>query len=483
MNLKLTHAEIVKAAKEQNYDQVFKLYDDAISVCPKLPCWFFGCPVSLIASCSAIGSPSLSQDLVAKCVSICTPLKVEDSETLSSSLIKLCVSAGMIEQAIDYKNGARAKKLRTFQPLLWFYSNAKDTSAIEAVYLELQSLAIQPGQSEFALMVAGGLDLQRCLADVAALFDEVTEPTLIAAFSDRAASDSGWAVVAADATITESGDCAATGVRLRALGLSESELQMLLNLTRRLATESLTVDFSSFEQQLEQASAVTCVIDGANVAHTNQNYAEGFFRFEQIEQVRDHFSQTRACMIVLHRKWLKAKTDLRQNLEINPEKPKKMRKLPPLPLNPIPQPAQAKPFSDSESVAEEAVEHAKRWRQAGELIEVPRGANDDWFWLYATLWLEKQRRNRGDRETVLLVTNDLMRDHVFRMSLEERVWEKFKHRHLCRFRIQYPSAEQCDDREYEFLLPPSFTRAIQQNGQFWHIPTPSGYLVLQNIDS
>jgi hypothetical protein len=38
------------------------------------------------------------------------------------------------------------------------------------------------------------------------------------------------------------------------------------------------------------------------------------------------------------------------------------------------------------------------------LYAVPRGANDDWYWMYSTLY-------PGRKTQALVITNDLMRDH------------------------------------------------------------------------
>lgn len=479
MSVKLLHADIVRTAKDGDFDTTLKLYDDAISSITSPPTWFIACPVSLIASSSKLGASAVSVDQVKRCISICEPLNLAESETLTSSLIRLCVCVGMIEEAVKFKNSVLAKKLRTFQPLLWFHANEKNVAELKHLWDELHKNGIEPTQAEFALMIEGGVDLHDYLLELARRFDEVHDPSLIRAITSRAASQDN--LISDSASISEAGMCAITGTQLRPVGLSELQLSELLALTRRLVTESSkAVDITTLEAQLEERQNATVVLDGANIAHTNQNYAEGFFRFTQIEEVKNYFvTQEKQCLIVLHRKWLKRKTNLRQNL-VEPANPKK-RKLPPLPAVPAEQRMHDK-RSDSESEAEEAVEHAQLWRQANELVEVPRGANDDWYWLYATLWLETKRRLRGDEPgSVILVSNDLMRDHLFRMSVEERLWEKFKHRHLCRFRIFYPSPEKSEEREYEFHQPPPFTRCIQLNGNFWHIPCKGlGYIVLKH---
>ena len=474
MNLKLHHADIVKNAKEGDFDAALKLYEEALASIASPPTWFIACPVSLISSCTKLGSSSVSTEQVKRCMSMCESLNVAESETLSSSLIRLCVAVDLIDEAVLYKKSATSKKLRTFQPLLWFHSKQKNVAELHNLWNELKLNKIEPTQAEFALMIEGGVELNSFLEALSLRFDEVIDPALALAITSRATSDQ--ILVSESSDVTDEGICPVTGVQLKAVGLTDGELADLLGLTRRLITESSNaVDIDALEALLHKQETATVVLDGANIAHTNQNYAEGFFRYIQIEEVRQHFD--RKSLIVLHRKWLKRKTNLRQNLveTVNPKK----RKLPP--LSPLPtERKQTKPKSDSESEAEDAVEYAKQWRAVNELVEVPRGANDDWYWLYATLWLETKRRHRGDVGSVLLVSNDLMRDHLFRMSVDERIWEKFKHRHLCRFRICYPCPEKSEEREYDFYLPPPFSRCLQRTENFWHIPCKgSGFIVLK----
>jgi hypothetical protein len=97
---------------------------------------------------------------------------------------------------------------------------------------------------------------------------------------------------------------------------------------------------------------------------------------------------------------------------------------------------------------------------------VPHGANDDWFWLYAAVYL-------GGRTKVL--SNDHMRDHHFSM-LSTRDFQFWRERHQAFFKF-WNGRESMDSPPASLqLLPPSdFSKRTQSDlvagRQAWHLPS------------
>lgn len=60
-----------------------------------------------------------------------------------------------------------------------------------------------------------------------------------------------------------------------------------------------------------------------------------------------------------------------------------------------------------------------RWKEAGMIQSCAPKNNDDWYWLYAAVYIGG---------SVLVLTNDEMRDHHFSM-LSHRSFERWKERH------------------------------------------------------
>lgn len=71
----------------------------------------------------------------------------------------------------------------------------------------------------------------------------------------------------------------------------------------------------------------------------------------------------------------------------------------------------------------------KRWRESGRLYHTPKGFNDDWFWLYATIHYH-----------LPVVTNDEMRDHHFQL-LSPRYFMRWRERHRVPFDLYFVREE------------------------------------------
>ncbi|EAN79271.1 hypothetical protein, conserved [Trypanosoma brucei brucei TREU927] len=110
-----------------------------------------------------------------------------------------------------------------------------------------------------------------------------------------------------------------------------------------------------------------------------------------------------------------------------------------------------------------------RWRREGVLYCTPSGLNDDLCWLYAALELTTPtdavpREEKG--KTVLVLTNDLMRDHHFRL-LSPRHFSRWRDRHRIAFKCS-----RVDDRTLlHWEMPAPYAQCIQELSPLtWHIP-------------
>jgi hypothetical protein len=99
-------------------------------------------------------------------------------------------------------------------------------------------------------------------------------------------------------------------------------------------------------------------------------------------------------------------------------------------------------------------------RDRNMLYVVPNGSNDDWFWLYATLY-------RGRCSPALVVTNDLMRDHKVAFP-EARTFMRWRTSHVMYFGLSRALSngqdgmddmdlEGADDEPEAFLYGPGRT--------------------------
>eukprot|EP00877_Chromochloris_zofingiensis_P005574 jgi/Chrzof1/15017/Cz09g24040.t1 len=102
----------------------------------------------------------------------------------------------------------------------------------------------------------------------------------------------------------------------------------------------------------------------------------------------------------------------------------------------------------------EALERSKN------LYWTPPGSNDDWFWIYAAV----KAKSRG-----MLVTNDIMRDHVFAMLRPKHVL-KWMDRHIARYGYQWQYGTGAKLPHLQYPMP--YTTCVQQlETGAWMIPS------------
>jgi hypothetical protein len=125
------------------------------------------------------------------------------------------------------------------------------------------------------------------------------------------------------------------------------------------------------------------------------------------------------------------------------------------------------PSSESKRVVKNPVpvDLIQRWRDNGELLEIPHGQNDDWFWMHVCLLAKQASSN-----PIILVSNDLMRDHLWRMK-NPKFFPKFRSNHVCQYSIKFGEDKI---NHYEYIMPPPFSITIQNHTHgaqtVYHIP-------------
>ncbi|KEG07541.1 hypothetical protein DQ04_09501020 [Trypanosoma grayi] len=111
---------------------------------------------------------------------------------------------------------------------------------------------------------------------------------------------------------------------------------------------------------------------------------------------------------------------------------------------------------------------AAQWRRDGLLYCTPSGLNDDLCWLYAALELTTPTDAAAGtvEKTVWVLTNDMMRDHHFRL-LSPRFFARWRDRH----RIAFKCSREDNRTLLHWELPAPYARCIQELRPLtWHIP-------------
>uniref|UniRef100_A0A453GV32 ribonuclease P n=1 Tax=Aegilops tauschii subsp. strangulata TaxID=200361 RepID=A0A453GV32_AEGTS len=211
------------------------------------------------------------------------------------------------------------------------------------------------------------------------------------------------------------GKCAGCGCCLASVDIDMEDTQKFADSISGLALERETkANFSQFQEWLEAHKEYEAIVDGANIALYQQNFAEGGFSLVQLDAVvtelRDRYNG-KWPLVILHNKRIAKLMETASNRHL-----------------------------------------IETWRVNGALYTSPSGSNDDWYWLYAAIGLN-----------CLLVTNDEMRDHIFELLGSSSFFYKWKQRHRVKYTFNKGKAV--------LVLPPPYSSEIQESETgSWHVP-------------
>jgi pentatricopeptide repeat protein len=428
---------------------------------------------------------------------------LKSHDNIVFSLVKIHLRLGALNDALDEALSSSGVRLRTFSAILDHCGETGNFETARVVWAAVVERELVPSETEFKCMLkalknSGSSEIWKAafvgILKSFANYHEIVEKSDFLSLLHEFLESKG-VVVTRELDLEGSREtrtkpvCPVTGLELRLLDLCESEREEMLELTRRLAVESIAlredakfhIDFDAVMSGVVSSDeAPSIILDAANIAHTNQNYEGGYFRFDQVDDVLEHFKEKR-CIVVIHEKWLNPERDLSLHYPKSDSdkvsKKKRKTALPQLGETLV----EGRPVDFSKEITERVMtpsEHRReivhpvpldlieKWRRANQLMVVPHGQNDDWFWMHLCLLAMKR-----SQDEVFLVSNDQMRDHFWRMK-NPKFFDKFRGNHVCQFAIQYGEDKI---NHYTFKLPPPFSISIQsqldQDGkEVWHIP-------------
>ncbi|XP_021307811.1 proteinaceous RNase P 2 isoform X2 [Sorghum bicolor] len=296
-------------------------------------------------------------------------------------------------------------RLRSYGPVLAAFRSAGEAAKAYAVEAHMTASGVSPEEPELAALLdvssrAGDADkVYEYMHKLRQAVDCVSEETagVVEAWfrSDKAAM-------------------AGCRYRLACIDIDMEETRKFADSVAGLALERETkTNFSRFQEWLEANKEYQAIVDGANIALYQQNFAEGGFSLTQLDAVitelRDRY-HGKWPLVILHNKRIAKLMENSSNRHL-----------------------------------------IETWRTNGALYTSPSGSNDDWYWLYAAIKLN-----------CLLVTNDEMRDHIFEL-LGSSFFPKWKQRHRVKYTFNKGKAV--------LVMPPSYSSEIQESEMgSWHIP-------------
>lgn len=398
---------IYLAAKKNDLQAAYTVYDEMIEkgILPNSDM------CSAILSLCTRASEIINRERVERAIEVfesTSESSVPPTEAGYSCIIRLLCAIGDVETAMKYYEYMIAMHiephLRTFSPMLAAFSDGTSTKAILAQHIEreMEKFHIQPTQEEYASLLqtytrsALPHHAERILKTIMENVDMVEsqlEKALIEYFKKYTCER---------VVIPSTGICPITKKTLKRLDVStESLCKDVIKLA--CAEPETALPFQTFQKWVTENS-YDVVVDAANIGFFGQNHNGGVLTYKQIDiVVRGLMAIGKRVLIVCSSKWLDPRVYMRPEKRAAADMVRRNRSgdvigfksnKPAGPITPI-------AHIDSQGAAELIA----GWQRDAIVYSVPRGSNDDWYWLYAALV----------RPGVELVTNDLLRDHHFQM--------------------------------------------------------------------
>ncbi|CAK4076619.1 unnamed protein product [Aphanomyces euteiches] len=404
-----------------------------------------------------------------------------------SSVVALLIKHGHVELAEQYLEKRRENfptstmHFRAYAPLLEHYINTCDfnrawafwtTIKQSGVYLDKETVG--PVLVSFALATSkDGKMFKYVLQSLAELRYQLS-------IADRDSwlkqNNSAWTV----SQVKEHDmlpACSSCGHALEKLPIQSDEYNQLCQAIKLMCMakpsslakwtpEAKTVILNQFEAWLDRQHAkvrpgkLHYIIDGPNVAYMNQNYEGGAFRFDYIDKVVQNLeSQGHVVSVTLPAIYfdevsilsVKATTATRR-----------LRK-------------EGVVFKRTRTEADK--KFLDKWQGQDIAFKCHREvASDDLFWMYGCSYLVSLHGSANVR----VVTNDILRDHIFvltdEMNIQRDLIDRWKDLTVVGLHILDKNTKANersggnDGITLEFLDPPRYSRVIQGDQDGHHLP-------------
>lgn len=182
-----------------------------------------------------------------------------------------------------------------------------------------------------------------------------------------------------------------------------------------------------FEEWLKERPEYEYIVDAANVAYNNQNFESGKFSYQQIELVVDKLKERSKNILVIIPNSYASQTSIPNSISKGGKKSKR----------------------STLSANDQRI--IDKLRDGNMLYVVPRGANDDWYWVYATIY-------EGRKKPAYVISNDLMRDHKIAF-IEPKPFLRWRSSQIVYFALS-KVCEDSDDVSYNGSGNNTSTRAM-----------------------
>ncbi|ONK77599.1 uncharacterized protein A4U43_C02F8350 [Asparagus officinalis] len=448
-------------SKNKDLNGALDLYQSALSSNFNLSSYHYNTLLHLCSSSIETLDPSSKQSKIGSSFEIFNRMiesGIVPNEATITTMARIAVqkSEGGGDLAFDLVKTMKGKygavpRLRTFGPAIFSFCNGLEAEKAYEVENHMISMGVSAEESEIAALLKVSakkgkgekvyeylLKLRNCAGSVNSSTAEILENWFTSDIAVEFGAEEwdlmrirdvismnggGWHGLGwlgkgrwdvKRGNVSSNGECSCCRQRLACVDVEEKEAEKFVESVASLAMERETKsNFKIFQEWLEKRADYGAIVDGANIALYQQNFADGGFSLSQLDAVvRELYkrNQSKWPLVILHNKRYRALMENPSNRQL-----------------------------------------LDTWRAEGALYTTPNGSNDDWYWLYAAVKLK-----------CLLVTNDEMRDHIFEI-LGRSFFPKWKDRH----QVRYTFAKG----NFRLTMPPPYSIVIQESETgSWHVP-------------
>ena len=235
-----------------------------------------------------------------------------------------------------------------------------------------------------------------------------------------------WIAESKITTIKNDGTCNICGNKLLSIDLNNNERSKLMaNIKQEYVSTKKEEGFNDFVRFLKKFGNIDVLIDGCNVLFFKDRKitVNSFIRINTI--IEKFLKLNKKVLLILHRRHedYLDKSDLTKN---------------------------------EKQIAKNLL---KKWKTSKIIYSTPYGMNDDWFFLYGSIFNKKAK----------VVSNDLFRDHIFKIS-EKTMLGNTLSKWIDRNVIRYDFYKR-NYKKLNLKFPNKYSRNIQLINGKWHLPS------------
>ena len=217
------------------------------------------------------------------------------------------------------------------------------------------------------------------------------------------------------------------GIQLKSVDLKSKEKNIILSNIENIYAKDKLKEITKYKKFLNKNKNINVLLDGANILFNTDRKitVNGYYRINTIYEYLKNNNMY--PLIILHQRH--------------------------------------KDYLNKSGISKNDLKYInllyKNWDDNGDLYLTPYKMNDDWFFLYGSVY----------KQNCKVVTNDQLRDHIFKISekeIHEDLLKKWIERRIVNYSFKYQDYQ--NEKTMKLKYPSKFSVRIQKIGDTWYFP-------------